>query len=107
MCAIDALGMSAMLGVPVTITSIEPDTDLPITVHVDRDTARWNPDTTVVYAGTAGEGCCPAVDRTCGHINFFTTPDAAHAWAGRHATSPGSCWTRPRHWPAASTSSAR
>lgn len=83
MCAVDALGMSAMLGVPVTITSTEPDTDRTITVRVDRDTARWQPDTAVVFVGhTEGDAdCCPSVDRTCSHINFFTTPDAAREWA--------------------------
>ncbi len=32
MCAIDALGMSAMLGRPVAITAAEPDSGRPITV---------------------------------------------------------------------------
>jgi hypothetical protein len=81
MCAIDALGMSAMLGVPITITSTEPSTDRTVTVHVDRDTAHWNPDTAVVLTGSTGHTCCPSVDRTCGTINFFTTPAAACAWA--------------------------
>lgn len=85
MCAIDALGMSTMLDRPVTITSTEPDTGHPITIDVDRATARWNPDTAVVFAATTDDDtCCPSVDRICGHINFFTTPDAAHTWATRH-----------------------
>lgn len=89
MCAIDALGVSAMLGVPVTITSTEPGTDQTVTVHVDRDTARWHPDTAVVFAGTTGDTCCPSVDRTCGHINFFTSTDAARAWAARNPDVTG------------------
>jgi hypothetical protein len=53
-----------------------------VTVEVDHSEAVWHPDTAVVYAGAAGEACCgPSVDRTCGHINFFTTPSAARAWA--------------------------
>lgn len=86
MCAIDALGMSAMLAVPVTITSTEPGTGRAVTVRVDHDTARWEPDTTVVLAGHTGvdDACCPSVDRTCGHIDFFTTPDAAHDWVAAH-----------------------
>ncbi|MFF5990668.1 MULTISPECIES: alkylmercury lyase family protein [Prauserella] len=83
MCAIDALGISAMLGIPITVTSTEPGTDRTVTVQVDHDTARWHPDTTVVCAGTTGDACGPSVDRTCGHINFFTTPDAAH-WTARN-----------------------
>jgi hypothetical protein len=37
MCAIDALGISAMLGHPVTITAAEPGTGCFITVHTDSD----------------------------------------------------------------------
>lgn len=96
MCAVDALGMSAMLGRPITITSIEPDTGHTVTVEVDRDTARWHPDTAVVFAGDTGDGCCASVDRTCGHINFFTTPEAAHAWAARHPDLTGTLLDR-RH----------
>lgn len=92
MCAVDALGMSAMLGHPVTITSTEPDTGHIVTVQVDHGTARWQPGTAVVFAGTTDSSeaaCCPSVDRTCGHINFFTTPDAAHAWSTRHPEVTG------------------
>jgi hypothetical protein len=81
MCAIDALGMSAMLGVPVTISSSEPGTEWTVTVEVDHGTARWRPDSSVVFAGNTGDARCPSVDRTCDHINFFTTADAASTWA--------------------------
>ena len=54
MCAIDALGMSAMLGRPVTITAAEPDTGRIITVAADGSRARWRPRTAVVSAGSAG-----------------------------------------------------
>ncbi|RZQ64551.1 hypothetical protein EWH70_06445 [Amycolatopsis suaedae] len=81
MCAIDALGISAMLDVPVTVTGTEPGTGHTVTVHVDRDTAHWEPGTAVVFAGQAGDARCPSVDRTCGHVNFFTGPDAARDWA--------------------------
>lgn len=84
MCAVDALGVSAMLDRPVTITSTEPGTDTPVTVEVDRDRARWTPDTGVVLAGATDGACCPSVDRTCGHIDFFTSAHTAHAWAAAH-----------------------
>jgi hypothetical protein len=48
MCAIDALGMSAMLGRPVTITAAEPGTSRVVTVHADRHRARWDPQGAVV-----------------------------------------------------------
>jgi hypothetical protein len=49
----------------------------------------------VVFAGhtatsdSSAIACCPSVDRTCGHINFFTTPDAARDWAARNPEVTG------------------
>ncbi len=87
MCAVDALGMSAMLARPVTIIGREPDTDrqVVITVRVDGEQATFEPATAVVYAGTTGDWCCgPAAGQRCGTINFFTAPETASAWAARH-----------------------
>jgi hypothetical protein len=81
MCAIDALGISAMLGRPVTITAAEPGTGRLITVEADGDRARWKPTRAVVFAGGTGDDCRPSVDRTCGYINFFTSARAARKWA--------------------------
>lgn len=89
MCAVDALGMSAMLDRPVTITSTEPGSGATITVKVDHDHARWRPHTTVVLAGDTGQECCPSIDRTCGHINFFTGAAAAHAWSAERPDLTG------------------
>jgi len=94
MCAIDALGMSAMLGRPVAITAAEPDTGRPVTVTVDAGTARWAPRTAVVFAGDAGDPGCPSADRCCGYINFFTTARAARAWARRHPEVTGTVLRR-------------
>ena len=104
MCAIDALGMSAMLDRPVTVTSREPDTAEPITVSIgigidigvgaERQQATWLPDTTVVYAVTT-DRCATSADATCGHINFFTTPAGAHAWARRHPEVTGTLLDQP------------
>jgi hypothetical protein len=92
MCAIDALGMSAMLGRPVTITAAEPGTGRVVTVHADRDRARWDPRRAAVFAGATGGDCCHAADRTCGYINFFTSAPAARTWAHakpcRHRDGP-------------------
>jgi hypothetical protein len=89
MCAIDALGMSAMLGRPVTITAAEPDTGREITVTVDADHARWRPRSAVVFAGEAGDANCLSVDRCCGYISFFATARSARAWARRHPEITG------------------
>lgn len=89
MCAVDALGMSAMLDRPVVITAAEPGTGRSITVEIDHDQAHWTPPTAVVYHGAINDPCCPAADRTCGHINFFTSADAAEHWAARHPDITG------------------
>lgn len=81
MCAIDALGVSAMLGRPVTITAADPVTGDVITVDVDGDQARWRPRRAVVFAGAAGDDRRPSADRTCGYINFFTSSRSARTWA--------------------------
>ncbi len=89
MCAIDALGMSAMLGHPVTITAAEPDAGRVITVDVDGSRARWRPRSAVVFAGSAGDACRPSADRSCGYINFFAGRRSARAWASRHPEVTG------------------
>jgi hypothetical protein len=95
MCAIDALGMSAMLGHPVTITAEEPGSGRVIVVEADRDRARWHPRTAVVLAADpAGDASRPAADRCCGHINFFASARAARAWARRHPEITGTVLTR-------------
>jgi hypothetical protein len=96
MCAVDALGISAMLARPVTITSTEPGTGATITVQLDGDRARWNPRTAVVFAGASAEVCCASVDRTCGHINFFTTRAAARRWAAARPDLTGVVLTQRR-----------
>nr|WP_090063817.1 hypothetical protein [Lentzea flaviverrucosa] len=40
-----------MLGAPVTISSSEHGTERTVTVDVDYDVARWQADSTVVFAG--------------------------------------------------------
>ena len=94
MCAIDALGLSAMLGRPVTITAAEPGTGRTITIHADGGQARWDPPGAVVFAGATGGDCPHAADRTCGYINFFTTARAARAWARRHPEVSGTVMRR-------------
>lgn len=90
MCAVDALGMSAMLARPVAITAREPDSDRQVRVEVDGGTAAFQPATAVVFAGTTGDWCCgPAAVRRCGTINFFTTAQAAESWAARHPEVSG------------------
>ena len=96
MCAIDALGISAMLGRPVTITAAEPGTGRIITVHANRGQARWDPRRAVVFAGETGDQGCPSVDGTCGYINFFTSAWAARAWVGHRPGVTGTVLRQDR-----------
>lgn len=89
MCAIDALGMSAMLGHPVCITAAEPRTGRTISVRVNGDQARWSPRRAVVFAGTTARDTCHAADRCCGYISFFTNARAARRWARENPVVTG------------------
>jgi len=94
MCAIDALGMSAMLGKPVMVTAAEPETGRSITVAVDGDEARWRPRSAVVFSGAVAVGVGPSADRCCGYINFFKSARAARGWSGRHPDVTGTILRR-------------
>ena len=52
-CAIDALGIPAMLDRDVVISSRDPDTGEPIRITVTNGEASWRPDETVVLLGAA------------------------------------------------------
>jgi hypothetical protein len=88
MCAVDALGTSAMVGVPVTIASSEPDDGPVVTITVDGADAVWDQPEAVVYRAS-NECGNRSVDRACRFINFFATEHGAHAWAARHPELTG------------------
>ena len=90
MCAIDALGISAMTGRPVVIESADPSTGEQVTVHVDQADSSWDPGTAVVYVGRTADGCAgPSASVCCEHVNFFATRAAAAAWAASHPEITG------------------
>ena len=92
MCAIDALGMAAMLGAGLTITSADPGTGEPVAVTIGAGgkTAAWQPVTAVVFNGrrVSCEGSASA-EACCGYMNFFGTRASAVAWAGAHPEITG------------------
>jgi hypothetical protein len=90
MCAIDALGVSAMTGLPVLIESADPSTSEPINLTVDGTSATWDPATAVVYVGRTGGECAgPSASVCCGYMNFFATQAAAAVWAASHPLITG------------------
>jgi hypothetical protein len=90
MCAIDALGISAMTGLPIVIESADPSTGEPITIEVDGASSTWNPATAVVYVGRTSSQCAgPSASVCCGSMNFFATRANAGAWAAAHPEITG------------------
>jgi hypothetical protein len=101
MCAIDALGIAAMVGRSVTICSAEPGTGTAVTVTVPagRGRAIWQPKGALVYAGrqdacgtcAARDAAVPSVaaDVCCGFINFFASRASAAAWSTAHPEVTG------------------
>jgi hypothetical protein len=84
MCAVDALGIPAMLGRDATITSTDPQTGQPVTVTVAGGVALFAPASSVVVFAVTGEGS-RSVDTCCQTINFFTDPASAQAWIAGHS----------------------
>ena len=79
-CAVDALGISSMLGRNVIVTSRDPHSGEPIRVVVTEPQTIWQPDTTVMVLGTSSS-CEPSAHcARCPYINFHTSAGNAHAY---------------------------
>jgi hypothetical protein len=84
MCAIDALGVSAMTGLPVVIESADPRTGEPITVNVDQASSTWDPATAVVYVGRTGGQCAgPSASVCCGYMNLKQASASSASYSAR------------------------
>ncbi|MEU3747318.1 MULTISPECIES: organomercurial lyase [Streptomyces] len=80
MCAVDALGISAMLdGQDVRISSSDPVSGEPVTVTFTDGNPRWEPADAVVFIGRR-EGSGPAATVCCDALNFFTGRATAGRW---------------------------
>jgi hypothetical protein len=88
MCAIDALGMSVMLGEDTLIESVDVATGQPVTVTTIGSQTSWEPAGAVVFIG-ADAGGGPSADCCCDYLNFFTDRAAAQAWTRGHPRVPG------------------
>ncbi len=97
MCAIDALGIAAMLGTSVLISSADPVTAEPIAVTVDGSDSDWRPATAVVFVGrTADQRAGPSAAICCSYINFFASRPLAAAWARGHPEIDGGILSQAR-----------
>ncbi|MCK2244173.1 MULTISPECIES: alkylmercury lyase family protein [unclassified Crossiella] len=88
MCAVDALGIPAMLGTDATITCIDPVTGERVVVTVHNGGHTWEPASAVVFASAAA-GTGPSADCCCDHLNAFVSPATAHHWMSEHPGIPG------------------
>jgi len=82
-CAVDALGMAAMLGRDVDVQSRDALTGEAVTAISRAGHWTWQPVDAVVFVGSSGQGrltetCCPV-------INFFAAGDHARAYQRTHA----------------------
>ncbi|MFF1819700.1 alkylmercury lyase family protein [Kribbella sp. NPDC058245] len=88
MCAIDALGIAAMLDRNTRIESADVATGDPITVTTTAGHTNWEPAGAVAFIG-ADAGGGPSADSCCDYLNFFTDRAAAEAWTASHPAVPG------------------
>lgn len=88
MCAVDALGIPAMLDTDAVITSTDPAGDAEVTVKVVDGRATWTPHEAVVFVGVRVGGG-PSADCCCDYLNFFADRATAQAWAAAHPAVPG------------------
>jgi hypothetical protein len=93
MCAIDALGMYAMLGEDTRIDSVDVTSGHPVTVTMTAGGTRWEPVGAVVFIGADAAGG-PSADCCCDYLNFFTDIGAAWAWTAAHPHVPGQILTQ-------------
>ncbi|MBD0670123.1 alkylmercury lyase family protein [Streptomyces sp. CBMA156] len=88
MCAIDALGIPAMLGQDAVISSTDPVSGDAVTVTSADGVLRWDPVDAVVFVGQRPGGG-PAAAACCDALNFFTGAANAEAWTSGHPDVPG------------------
>ncbi|MGW4842987.1 organomercurial lyase [Nocardia brasiliensis] len=88
MCAVDALGLAAMLDTDTELDSTDPVTHAPIKVAVRGQHLTADLPGVVVFVGSrVGQG--PSADTCCNYVNFFTDAAGARAWADQHLEIPG------------------
>jgi hypothetical protein len=89
MCAIDALGIAAMLQLPIEVGSHDPLSGAEIRVRLDPgEGAWWEPTSAVVLAGSAScDG--PSFRGCCDVLNFFQTEDSANRYLDKHPELDG------------------
>jgi hypothetical protein len=89
MCAIDALGVAAMLDKPIEVSSHDPISGSEVRVRLHpNDGAAWEPETAVVLAGSS---CAsgPSYCGCCDVVNFFDSTETAQQYLLEHDNVAG------------------
>jgi hypothetical protein len=95
MCAIDALGIAPMLGLPIEVYSHDPVSGGETWVRLDPgEGAWWEPQEAVVVSGSAScEG--PSYCGCCDVLNFFERRENAERYLAEHREVAGSSISLP------------
>jgi hypothetical protein len=88
MCAIDALGIPAMLDADAVIDASDPVSGDAVRVRCTGGAAAWEPASAVVFYGARPEAG-PAAAVCCGYLRFFATRATAQAFAAAHPEADG------------------
>ncbi|MGH3421449.1 MAG: alkylmercury lyase family protein, partial [Streptosporangiaceae bacterium] len=88
MCAIDALGIPAMLGCDAVIDSSDQVSGVPIQIRSVGGVMTWDPAGTVVYYG-AQRRPGPSAAVCCRYLRFFATRASAAQFAAAHPEAEG------------------
>jgi hypothetical protein len=95
MCAIDALGIAPMLGLPIEVRSCDPISGGEVHVRLHpREQASWQPAKAVALAGSAcSDG--PSLCGCCDVLNFFETGTNAERYLLEHSEVNGTMISIP------------
>jgi hypothetical protein len=95
MCALDALGIAAMLGQQTEIDSHDPNTRTPVRVEVEPDgQTKVAPATAVVLVGSSCQAG-PSYQTCCDTLNFFESAESAATYLDSHPDVTASCLRVP------------
>ena len=81
-CAVDALGIPAMLGRDADVHSTDPHNRQSVLATSREGSWQWQPASAVVFVGSNGSG--PLTQSCCPVINFFTDEYNARAYQRQH-----------------------
>ena len=90
LCAVDALGIPAMLQEGAGISSQCGHCGSPVEIQArPEQLTRHLPSEAVVWFPSSEDDCCPVAQSRCPNISFFCTSDHLEAWRKANGQPPG------------------